>query len=175
MLSEALLGVVIGGAISFIATFFITFLEKSGERERFSSAITSEVKSIVYIAEKRKYKTLFQEVLRSTKITRTEPPLLKINIKNDYFPLFSNNLDKIGFLKNPKPEEVVRFYTLCKALLEDVRSMTEGEWHGLGPGHWIYALSNMILIYDEIVVLHNIIVKSREEVSWFSAFTGRFF
>lgn len=174
-MSEGLIGVVIGGVLSFLATFLITFLEKCGERERFSKAITSEIKSIIYLTNKRKYRYFFEEILSYIEETKNEPLPFKIIIENDYFPVFSNNLDKIGFLKNPKSEEVVRFYTLCKALLEDIRSITEGEWHGLGIDHWKQGLNNMILLYEEAFELHENIVKAREKVPFLDSFAGRFF
>jgi hypothetical protein len=104
-----------------------------------------------------------------------EPNYLKIFIKNDYFQLFNCNQDKIGFLKNPKPEDVVKFYTLCKALLEDVRSMTEGEWSGIGPDNWIRLLSDMLLLFDEMVAIQLNIVDSRNNVSSFDVFAGEHF
>lgn len=149
----------IGGLLTFLGgllgNFLIQHQQRKAEKRSLASAFYGEIQALIRIVERRQY---IQEIIDSIDtIESGEKVLYGIRITRKYFNVYEKNLDKIGILPNPLPEEIVDLYTVMTAILEDLDQINE-------TGFYNQEAEIVILYLKELQSLFEYAVESGQRV-----------
>ncbi len=121
-----LLGVLIGGLVVFSSNYFLETRRYSVESKRLAFAFRGEVQALITLVEKRRYIEGFQKAIEFMEKSG-KPFVISISVRQNYFPVFTSNVNKIGMLRNYLPELIARFYLQASSVLEDLEGYRDGS------------------------------------------------
>jgi hypothetical protein len=116
----ALLGVIVGGLLSFGGQFFLQWRERKHLARQVALGLAGEIAALVRIAEQREYAKRLREFVKSGLVVKTF-----IFARRNYFKVFDANADKVGLLGGDLPESVAAFYVQAAAILEDFETVSD--------------------------------------------------
>lgn len=143
-----LLGVVLGGLVTAGSTLFFEWYKDSRDSRRLAQAFRGEIKALQTIVEKRRYIDLLREIVATISSTQ-QPENIVIRVRRDYFKVYNANVERIGLLKNPLPEQIAAFYVKCNSILDDLHALDDGLWHDKPPEQQIEFYSNLLDLFEE--------------------------
>ena len=126
---QGLLGVVIGGAIALASAWGLDWWRQAREARNLAMAFRGEIVALREIVKRRGYLKSLADAIEEIKRT-SQPLILHIPVRRQYFNVFDRNVDKIGMLNAPLPELLATFYIQANAALEDMESIREGIFSG---------------------------------------------
>ena len=126
---QALIGVVIGGVIALASAWGLERQRQVREARNLAMAFRGEIIALREIVKRRGYLKNLTETIEAIKRT-SQPRILHIPVRRQYFNVFDKNVDKIGMLNAPLPELLATFYIQANAALEDMESIREGIFSG---------------------------------------------
>jgi hypothetical protein len=135
----ALLGVFVGGFITFAVQFLLELMRDDRKAEQLSHAIAGEISALLQIVEGRRYLEAVQA--HGALAHQGTASILVIHIEETYFSVIEANLQSIGLLPVELPLLIPRFLTLSKSVLEDISAMSKGRWDQLPQ-------NEMVAMYD---------------------------
>lgn len=107
--------------INFLMQLFFKIWDKKTEKTAIQSAIIAEIKALKNIIEQRNYLKDIQSIMNYLEKNRGNTKTISLEIQSDVFPVYSNNLNKIGHLNPKLAPKVVTFYSLLSSILQDVK------------------------------------------------------
>lgn len=119
-INTAILVALISAVISFIVQLYFKKMEYSHSAKTIEKAILAEISAIILVIEKRKFCEVFEEIIKAYNDTPSRKYELTIKIQNDIFPVYSNNIDKIGSVDSKKISQIVMFYSLLNSVIQNV-------------------------------------------------------
>jgi len=122
-LFSLIVGALLGGVVQAVVGRYASFKESQG----IAAALSSEMSAIVELIEIREYVshlTSMSKRLSDRTYKPTHEDIFNVRVTQDYFRVFNELTPKIGLL-GEMSGTIVRFYSLCKALLEDVNRLQE--------------------------------------------------
>jgi len=127
-----LAGVVVGGVLTFVGTWWTDKLRRSGERRYIATALSSELHSFFKQADRVGWiRQLEEDIAESEKKQR---PLHHVYpMSESYSEVLASSLDRIGSLPIPLARDTLEIYGLLKAWAEDVKTMESGVVSGKLP------------------------------------------
>jgi hypothetical protein len=155
----------IGGVLTFLGGLLGSFLiqkqQRRAEQKSLASAFYGEIKALVGIIEKRQYIQGIKTSIHHLKSGRKSP--FQVRVTRKYFNVYEKNLDKIGILPNPLPEEIVDLYTVMTAILEDLDTINEPEFYKQGNEIAIQYLTELQSLFEySVESCHKICKKIKD-------------
>lgn len=96
---------------------------------------------------------------------QTKRPLFaNIQVRREYFNVFTSNVSKIGILKNPLPELIATFYVQANSVLEDLQSYREGTWANASIESIIDSTKELLSLMEDTYSLADRIVKQIDKM-----------
>jgi hypothetical protein len=144
---DALLGVVVGGALGIIGNWIQAYGAEQREIKAIKAAFRGEISAIITLVEHRDYIKIFRDLSQYMRQTRDVLPF-NIVVTQKYFQVYEKNLDKIG-KSGSEARDICNFYTNCFGVLEDfetIRAHYE-RGHVRGPGPF---LEEQIMLYSRL-------------------------
>jgi hypothetical protein len=128
-----LIPTIIGGAIaiggSIAAPICVEYVKRKAERSSLTGALVGEISAIVEISERRGYIEHLRQIIAKAK-AETNPDMghrFFFSSRRNSFSVYDANLNRLGILRDPLPQLIVRFYTQTASILEDIADMREGK------------------------------------------------
>lgn len=116
----ALIGVFVAGILNLITTLIFERRRHKIESQTLRLALVAEIYGIVAIIDARNY----QEGLQSTRNwminNKSQHLSFKINMPENYCPIFNANAGKIGLLKPDEAAFIVGFHQIIMSIVQDV-------------------------------------------------------
>jgi hypothetical protein len=95
---------------------------RSYEQKQTAAAIMAELEAIVQIVRLRQYQNILAQNIESMmKDGIVKNP--KIPIRENFMPVYTANLAKIGLLRHPVPSNLATLYTFALGIKEDFRTL----------------------------------------------------
>jgi hypothetical protein len=130
MADAALVGALVGGAISLVTSLASTvgtdLFKQRREARNLAYGFQGGINAILVIVHERKYVNLLDQVVMMGRRGQPVSPL-KISAKRSYVELYNKNVDKLGLLHVAVAQRIPVFYTCVNSLLEDVDTMFAGH------------------------------------------------
>lgn len=123
-----LIGVVIGGSLVTAGNEFREWRKGKRESRRLAYAFKAELNALKEIGDNRRYIEHLTAIAKTGRRPNDGSNVLTIREGREFFPIYRNNLAKIGLLKNPLPEKIVKYYAQATSVIEEIKSMSEGCW-----------------------------------------------
>jgi hypothetical protein len=121
---STLIPVLIGGALASIGSILTQWLTHRWNdlrtKRALAGAFAGEIAALCTIARQRHYledARLLLEYMRKSQ----QPTRMTVRITYDYMTIYQNNASCIGLLPPDLTQDLVKFYTQSKSLMEDVR------------------------------------------------------
>lgn len=152
--------VMLGGVLTTLGGFAAQWYSARRERKSIARAFAGEIGAIAHIVERRGYIPEIKERIKNAKETG-QPQTLRIFIRRNYFQVFESNNVKLGLLPSNHAQDVVKFYTLCKSITEDVD--LEGPTHTSGADS-VERLGRLLGLFNEAMTLGEQLVPKLERV-----------
>jgi len=118
-----IIGAIIGGASQAVLGRYAAFRESQGIAE----ALRSEIETILMLVDQRGYLNVLNAAIVPLQNPAYQPTyhnVISISITQDYFTDFNSVCPKIGLLGDVGGR-ITRFYSVAKALIEDVNEFRE--------------------------------------------------
>lgn len=155
-----LVAVVIGGLIAITGGFLsTTVLERRRQRQEsrnLALAFRGEITAILELIRERNYIKRFQQVIEQIE-ENGEPFYMPFHIRFKYDLVYTNNVSKIGLLKEPLHEQIPLFYTRLTSILEEMVNLGEGVYAKL-------ELEILLRIYRDTRQAIQLTVSQGEEI-----------
>lgn len=119
--SDALIVALVTVIINFFIQLFFKYKDNRSQQLSIQLAIIAEIKALKKLIEQRKYVQDIQNIVLHLEKNRGYRTTLSLDIQENVFPVYSNNLDKIGQLSPIIAPQVVTFYALLSSILQDVK------------------------------------------------------
>lgn len=122
-LGTLIVGAMLGGLIKAVQDRYVVFCEG----QAIAAAIRAEIEALSDIIRRRKYVGAFREMvafLANTANAIGPNSLMEVRVTQHYFQIFDEHSGKIGLLSTAAAP-VVSWYTLAKAIVEDLRTLPE--------------------------------------------------
>ncbi|WP_291360101.1 MULTISPECIES: hypothetical protein [Acinetobacter] len=119
-LSDALVVAGFSAGIGFLTQLLVKWLDQRKQAHTYQVAILAEVSALYDLAVQRKYKEVFEERIEYLNQAPMENPIIIVPFQDELTPVYSNNLEKIGYLNPNIVNDVVRFYAHIFALKQDL-------------------------------------------------------
>lgn len=119
-LNDALVVAGFSATISFLTQLFVNWIEHKKHARTYQQAILAEVSALYNLAIQRDYKKVFEDRIEYLQKNPAENPILIVPFQEELTPVYSNNLEKIGYLNKNIINDVVRFYACIFALKQDL-------------------------------------------------------
>jgi hypothetical protein len=124
---------IIGGAIAIVgsmaAPICVEYVKRRQERSSLAAAIVSEVSALVKISERRHYIEDLRAAVATAK-AQSDPNISRrfyFSSRRNSFAVYEANIGRLGILRDPLPQLIVRFYTQAASILEDIADMREDQ------------------------------------------------
>lgn len=154
----AVVGVIIGGVMSFFNTSRLETRKQAAESRRLALAFQGEIRALLRIVNRRGYLEGFQCVFEEMERTQKKIPI-NIKVRREYFPVFKNNVSNIGLLECPLPELIAQFYVQANSVLEDIESYHDGTLKNEGVRSLIVRVKETHALLQETLVIGEEIIK----------------
>ncbi len=122
-ISQAVVNVVpvlVGGAMTGVGGYLAGWCAHRRSRASLACAIAGEIQSILMIIDKREYLPILEQMIEDQSGAYEDNQGPPFCVTYNYFEVFQANAGKIGDLPDEIAKQVVSFYTIAKALLEDM-------------------------------------------------------
>jgi hypothetical protein len=159
---QVLIGVVLGGLITAGSTLFFEWYRDRRDSQRLAQAFRGEIKALQAIVEKRQYIEQLRNIIGFISAEGRSLNLV-IRVRREYFRVYETNIDKIGLLKNPLPEQIAAFYVRANAILEDLNALDEGLWQDRPPEQQIKFYSELLALFEETMRDGSVIIEVIDE------------
>lgn len=116
----ALIGVVIGGAVTTHGQFRLRRKEWEHSAKQVARSFVGEIEGLLSIHEFRDYSGSLRKTADLAR--KGELTGIVISASREYFRIFDANADKLGLLPGDVSEQIAKFYVRASALYEDLRS-----------------------------------------------------
>lgn len=131
LINVQLVSVVVGGLLATVGSIATTTLlerfRQRRESRNLALAFKGELTALVTLIEEREYVERFAQVIDQIESTR-EPFYVPFRIRFKYDRVYDANVDRIGLLKPPLPEQLPLFYTRMTSIMEDLISLGDGTY-----------------------------------------------
>lgn len=154
-----LLGVIVGGIITFLATLYFDKIKSTREINNLTMALKAEVKTILEITESRKYLESLKNHLNELHNNKTND-FFYFRANKDYFKIYNSNSDKIGVLEKELPLLVTKFYSLGNAILEDMDAIRNNEYKDKNHNEKIELYREIISLSEEFISTGKLITEN---------------
>lgn len=155
---SVMVGVIIGGLISFFTTNYLEIRKQAAESKRIALAFRGEIRALLGIIKRKKYIENFQWVIEQMEITQNKYPM-HIQIRREYFLVFQNNVSNIGSLASPLPELIAQFYVQANSVLEELESHRDGTLDNIGIPDLIESVKELRALLQETVAIGEQIIE----------------
>lgn len=118
---SALGGAFIGAVSSFFPNYLINRLKERREKKSTTLQIYAEIKASIELAEHRKYIVQLEQVVAAFAEKQITSYSYQVQVREDVFPIFRASLDRLGILDIDIQVNVVEFYQLIEAVIQDVK------------------------------------------------------
>ncbi|HMJ67036.1 MAG TPA: hypothetical protein VK615_16960 [Candidatus Binatia bacterium] len=157
---DSLLSVIVGGALALAGGFLTKLWECRREQRALAFALAGEIGAIIDVAERRKYLPHIRETIAKVEAGE-KPRRVRIRAEQNYFVVYEANAEKVGLLPRQIARDVARFYTLMKAILEDV---TDKQWEPSTSEDALRHLHSLAELADTMLKLGNQVVVQLERI-----------
>ena len=155
------LGVVMGGAISYLNTTRLETRKQEAESRRLALAFQGEIRALIGIIDRRQYLDSIQWVIDEMH-RRGERVTFNLQVRRNYFLVFQNNVGNIGLLPCPLPALIAQFYVQASSVLEDIESHRDGTFDKVSLNDFIRSVQTLhSLLQDTVLIGENIIEETR--------------
>lgn len=148
-----ILQTLVGGFLTFLGGFLGNFLiqqqQRRSERKNLASAFYGEIKALVRIVERRRYVQGIKDRIKV--LEKGGETKFKVRVEQKYFNVYDKNLDKIGILPEPLPEEIVDLYTVMTSILEDLATLNESSIYEGDPEIIIKHLVELQSLFEYMI------------------------
>jgi len=152
-----------GGAIAGGA--FGSWFNWQHERQAIAAALAGEVEAAESVAEFRQFRPIIEFCLQSTK-AQGKLVYLRFSIDDHPFPVFEQNVSKIGFLPEDLARQVTEFYSYARSSVQDLRILYSQDLDNWPLPAAIEFLESMIKAIDVSAVLAKALVPNlRQEAA----------
>jgi hypothetical protein len=126
-----LVAVIVGGLIAITGGLLSNLIierQKMGKQSyNLALAFRGEITAIMELIKERNYIERYSQVVQQIEESG-EPFFMPIRIRYEYDRVYAENVERIGILKAPLPEEISIFYTRLNSILEDMVSLGDGTF-----------------------------------------------
>jgi len=120
----AVAGVLSGVIVTKAVDWFFEKRRHSYEQKQTAAAVMAELEAIVQIIVLRQYQHLLaQNIEFMTRTGKVANP--KIPIRENFMPVYTANIAKIGLLPHPVPSNLALLYTFGLAIKEEFRTLCD--------------------------------------------------
>jgi len=154
-------GVVVGALVSNFGTYLLEKRKQAAESKRLALAFRGEIRALLELVKRRKYIETFQWFIEQMESTGNKY-YPKMQIRREYFPVFTNNVGHIGLLKNPLPELIAQFYIQANSVLEDIESYRDGSLNDVGFADLVENTKEVCALFQETLSIGELIIKETE-------------
>lgn len=151
-----LFGVLLGGLLTiaggYISTVLIENRRQKREARNLALAFRGELSALRKIVAERQYIEGLKGAIDFIR-KNNQPYHLIINVRREYFNVFSKNVDKIGALSPPLPEWIATFYTQANAVLEDFHTHRDGTYNQAPPQLLLHSYEELLRIFEDTMAL----------------------
>lgn len=116
--ASALTGIIFTKAVD----WFFEKGRRSYEQKQIAAAIMAELEAVVQIVRLRQYQNILTQNIESMKkdgIVKNP----KFPLRENFMPVYTANLAKIGLLPHPVPSNLATLYTFALGIKEDFRTL----------------------------------------------------
>ncbi|MFM5947755.1 MAG: hypothetical protein ACKOPM_00780 [Novosphingobium sp.] len=153
----ALLGAIAAGLVQ----TWLNFRTRKHETETILVAIAAEVDSVCRLIRVQQYQGAIDAAIQQLQIPNAQPLTVVVDLKADYFTVYSALSSQIGRLKPSHALKIVNFYAFCKAAIDSTRP--EGTMVGEARLEILHGnLQVVALLIDAILRLGDEIVQMPE-------------
>jgi hypothetical protein len=133
------------------------------QKER--QAIAAALEAVKSVAEFRQYRQVIQSCIELTK-SQNKLVYLNFSIDEHPFPVFEENVSKIGYLPEALARQVTQFYTYARSAVQDFRTLYSQNLYSWPLPAAIGFLEGMIKAIDASTELaEKLIPKLRQEAA----------
>jgi hypothetical protein len=114
----------IGACVATFGTWFLDWRRRVTERKQVAEAVMAELEAVLQIVQIRQYQNILANLIDSmTKTGKAANP--RIPIRENFMPIYTAHIGKLGFLQHPVPSNLALLYTFALAIKEDFRTLWE--------------------------------------------------
>ena len=157
---SALGGAFIGAVSTFIPTTIIEYFKTRKEKKSLTLAIYSEISAILEIISFREYIKNIKTIIQKFENKSISDATFIIIIPDDYAIVFKNNISKIGIINPLLQIDIVTFYQLFEAAIQDVKP--EGMLNNSPKG--IDTFKELLSITEQMIICGKNIVRQVENL-----------
>jgi len=165
---QTAIGGVIGAGGAIAGGAFGSWFNWQKERQAIAAALAGEVEAAKSVAEFRQFRPIIESCLESTK-AQGKLVYLRFSFDDHPFPVFEQNVSKIGFLPQDLARQVTEFYSYARSSVQDLRTLYNQDLNDWPLPAAIGFLESMIKAIDACTGLAEALVpRLRQEAarSW---------
>jgi hypothetical protein len=117
----SLLGVIIGGVVTFLSTYWLARIQKNEEKKAITSAILSEIAVTLELIEARDYIPEMKRILERIESNEISGSTYEVHVPDDHSLIYKQNASKIGLLPDEFRDRVVKFHQFLEGVICDVK------------------------------------------------------
>jgi hypothetical protein len=155
-------GVVVGGALNIVSLYFLDNKKQMAESRRVALAFRGEISALLALIQIRRYIDRFQLIIDAIEQTG-QPHIVYIQVRRNYFPVFSSNVGNLGLLKNPLPELIAQFYTQLNSILEDLESYRDGSLNDLETSDLLASKKETLELFKNTLAIGEAIISKTNQ------------
>jgi len=144
-----LLSVFIGGMLAITGSSVVKWLEYAVERRSLRAALKAEIAGMLAMVERRGHGQLFAEVVEAWRTGDEEAEIFLFGIEEDFNPVYSANVGRVGLLGRDVAGDVVQFYDMIIGVRADLRAVINGETRRWAPQRRANLMQQNMEIFDE--------------------------
>ena len=119
-LIAAIGGAFVGGTFASITHVISGWAQRRNERRTITSALLSEIDSILYILEKRGYVEAVEAATKELEEGKEDIIKLTVSVSSKYSKVFDSCTDKIGVIDKGLATEIIKFHHLLESVIIDL-------------------------------------------------------
>jgi hypothetical protein len=101
---------------------FASWFTWQKERQAIAAALAGEVEAVKSVTKFRQYRQLIETCIELTK-ANNKLVYFAFSVDDHPFPVFEENVNKIGFLSEDLARHVTQFYTYARSAVQDFRTL----------------------------------------------------
>jgi|GEM_PF-4342364 len=145
----ALAGIVVGALASYCANYRIERRREKREARAVTDAIVSEIDTLVEVFGSRGYVSFIDDIInRLSNSPAGTIEFMSVVTKEDYSPIYTAHIVKIGTIPDSVRMDIVRFHQLVVSVICDIR---EGFGVCATKGGCLSDFESLKLILDEAI------------------------
>jgi len=153
---SALLGTIVGGLIAFCssvgATYILDNRKKTLEARSIAVVISGEIGMVCKLIKKRQYQQHIQSHIANLK-RDSSTASFSAHVRRSYSKAYDANIQKLGVLEYGLAGEIVEFYGLLNAAIEDIEGVSNGDHDKHSEKTLIDLYTNLDSIIERIMIL----------------------